>query len=275
MDFKVMNANRTNYPQPQQASLYDFAALAKWEQTGVGSAHSIELIGAWKEDSVAAQRTSMHMEKGNAGNLIRTWIKNGDPTAPLNLGRCDLLSCPPLPHDVQHLILSFNAGLSTLPPALPDQLRELNISFCNFTELPHQLPAGLVKLYFTTNKVDHLPDTLPASLQVIYGTNNRISSLPSHWPNGLQKLFLATNLIVELDPTIPLPACRFLNLCNNKLSDASISLLNRVTGAADYNGPAVKIGQIDADHDESEVLPIGRTAELIDSEGPAITRRHD
>jgi hypothetical protein len=215
----------------------------------------------------------MHMPKGNAANQIRTWIENGDATAWLSLSSCDLRSCPPLPHDVQHLLLSFNAELSTLPQPLPDQLRSLNISFCNFTHLPHQLPAGLVELHFTTNKVDQLPDTLPASLQVIVGTNNRISSLPARLPDGLLKLYLAANLIVELDPALPLPACSFLNLCNNRLSDASLALLRAVTSAIDYKGPAVKVGMIHDYFDLSEVLPMERTNELLSEEGPAIQRR--
>lgn len=273
MDSRVVNAGRGYHPQQQQLSSYDFSALARWEQSGVGSARSIEVIRAWKEESVAAQRSGMYMDKGNAANLIRTWIENGDPTAPLNLGSCDLLSCPPLPNDVQHLGLSFNAELSTLPQPLPDQLRSLNISFCNFTHLPHQLPASLVELHFTTNKVDRLPDTLPASLQVIYGTNNRIGSLPARLPDGLQKLYLAANLIVELDPGLPLPTCSFLNLCNNKLSDASLALLRAVTGAVDYKGPAVKIGEVNEYFDHSEVLPSECTNELRAEEGPAIQRR--
>lgn len=251
MDYNVsMKSARSVQPGAHSAVPYDFMALERWEKSASGSAQ--------------------------AGQRLRTWLQACDPSAPLDLGQCDLRSCPPLPPEVQDLCLGFNPSLDTLPQPLPAALKKLNINFCNFTQLPHQWPHGLIELLFVTNQVAELPDTLPAGLQVICATNNRISSLPMQWPDGLQKLYLAANCIAELDPgLLSLPNCIHLNLCNNPLSDASKAMLHERTSAPAYAGPTVKIGFAGDRIDHSTVLPAARKAELRKSEVPPIIHRQD
>lgn len=276
MDFNMVNAGRANQPQRQQVSSYDFAALAKWERSGVGTANSTEFISAWVEETVETQQTTVYMEKGNAANRIRIWIENGNPAATLDLASCDLLSCPPLPHEVQNLSLAWNPQLDTLPHALPPGLKVLNINFCNFTQLPHDWPVGLRELWLVTNKVTKLPDTLPASLQILCATNNQLGSVPRNLPEALQKLYLSTNRIVELDPgLLSLPRCTKLLLCNNPLSEASRTLLNEHTSVPGYAGPAVKIGVVVGPIDLSSWIPESRSAQMRDSECPPIIHRRD
>ena len=251
MDHNVsMNAARKVLPGAHSAVPYDFMALERWERSASGSTQ--------------------------AGQRLRTWLLQGDLSARLDLGQCDLHCCPPLPPEVQDLCLAFNPSLDALPQPLPAALKKLNINFCNFTRLPHQWPVGLVELCFVTNQVAELPDTLPSGLQVIFATNNRISSLPGQWPDGLQKLYLATNRIAELDRgLLSLPNCIHLNLCNNPLSDASLAILYKVSSAPAYAGPTVKIGYVGERIDHSIVLPAAREAELRASEGPPIIHRQD
>jgi len=83
MDFNVSNqARRGNQPAGQRASSYDFAALTQWQNSATGSAEG-------------AQR-------------LRAWVEKGDWSATLDLGQIDLRSCPPLPLEVQDLVLAFN-----------------------------------------------------------------------------------------------------------------------------------------------------------------------
>ena len=249
MDFNVSNhARRCNQPAGQRASSYDFAALTRWQISATGSAEG-------------AQR-------------LRAWVEKGDWAAKLDLGQIDLRSCPPLPLEVQNLVLVFNPQLDTLPHPLPPGLKHLNINFCNFTRLPHDWPVGLLELWLVTNKVKDIPDTLPASLQVLCATNNRLGSVPRRLPEGLQALYLATNSIAELDPALlSLPNCTKLFLCNNPLSEASLAMLNERTGALEYAGPAVKIGFVGDTIDLSKWIPASREAEMRKSEGPPIIRR--
>lgn len=108
MDYNVsMNPARRVQPGAHSAVPYDFMALERWERSASGSAA--------------------------AGQRVRTWLRCGDLSAPLDLGQCDLRSCPPLPPEVQDLSLAFNPSLDTLPQPLPAALKKLNI---NFSTLP-------------------------------------------------------------------------------------------------------------------------------------------
>jgi hypothetical protein len=249
MDINIASSARRGIQAGRECiSTYDFAALAKWQTSPTGSAE-------------AAKR-------------IRTWAANGDWSATLDLAQLDLHSCPPLPPEVQHLILAFNPELDTLPQPLPPALTNLNINFCNFTRLPHEWPVGLIELMAVTSKVAEFPATLPAGLQCLYLTNNALTGVPARLPAGLQALYLGTNSIGDLDPALlSLPNCRKLNLCNNPLSDASLTMLRECTAGPAYAGPAVKIGIVSEWLDTSEWLPAERTAEMQRGEGPPVIRR--
>ena len=249
MDYsRSVNHRSANQPGGLPAFYYDFAGLAQWQKSSTGSAEAVQ--------------------------RIRTWVAAGDSSARLDLGQLDLHSCPPLPSQVQKLSLAFNPKLDSLPQPLPAGLTELNINFCNFTSLPHDWPAGLIILMAVTNKIEEIPATLPASLQALFMSNNKLKTSPAHLPHGLRELYLGSNNIVEVSPDLlSLPDCKKLNLCNNPLSETTLTMLRERTGMPAYAGPAVKVGYVGDRLDLSTWLPESRSAEMRESEGPPVFRR--
>ncbi|MES2831958.1 MAG: hypothetical protein V4695_08200 [Pseudomonadota bacterium] len=120
-------------------------------------------------------------------------------------GQNQITVLPCLPEKLVELRM-VNAGLTALPPSLPPELTELDVSSNSLRRLP-ELPASLQMLSADNNALEKLP-VLPDSLISLSMPNNCLSKLPS-LPKKLDYLNVKNNLLEEF-PTLPPGLVRFI-----------------------------------------------------------------
>ncbi|OZI18567.1 hypothetical protein CAL26_12685 [Bordetella genomosp. 9] len=89
----------------------------------------------------------------------------------LDLSDNQLTSVPPLPCDIQFLLLARNS-IKALTHPLPSQLVVLDLSHNGLTGLPDNLPERLTRLDAQGNQLWALPSRLPRDLRIFNVANN-------------------------------------------------------------------------------------------------------
>ncbi|WP_349253673.1 NEL-type E3 ubiquitin ligase domain-containing protein [Bradyrhizobium sp. CB82] len=133
---------------------------------------------------------------------------------------------PVLPADLQQLDVSRNR-LTSFPETLPAGLWDLNANENWLRSLPEALPAGLRQLNVSSNRLTGLPDRLPPRLLRLYASRNRLTSLPDTLPPGLLRLYANSNGMTSLPDTLP-AGLRQLEARDNRLTSLPETLLSQL-----------------------------------------------
>ncbi|UVO33090.1 NEL-type E3 ubiquitin ligase domain-containing protein [Bradyrhizobium arachidis] len=207
-------------------------AAAQWVEALTGTRSSAppqesqdQILDAWVDEFGRRPDEDRH----EAVRRIRAWRENAYDSAPLplNLSSLSLTTLPPvLPPDLQQLDVSRNR-LTSFPETLPAGLWDLNANENWLRSLPETLPAGLRQLNVSSNRLTGLPDSLPPRLLRLYASRNRLTSLPDTLPPGLLRLYANSNGMISLPDTLP-AGLRQLEARDNRLTSLPESLLSQL-----------------------------------------------
>jgi tRNA A-37 threonylcarbamoyl transferase component Bud32 len=178
-----------------------------------------------------------------------------------------LSKCPPSPGidlaTITKLDL-FQAGLTSLPSSLGQDLPNLSILFCmknKFEEVPEvigQCP-NLQMVSFKSNQIKSIhPEALQPQMRWLILTDNKIASLPSTIGRctKLQKFMLSGNLIEQLPKEIA--SCHnleLIRLASNRLAEPPMELLNlpKLSWVALSDNPFLSLGSQNGTMNDKEI----------------------
>lgn len=136
--------------------------------------------------------------------------------------------------------------LKIFPKKIPDNIRDIEVNGCEFTELPDKYPTSLVSLNITHTKIlsgkahfANIPkleylyminndisklsfDNVP-NLQLLWCNNNKLTTIPENIPDAVFDLNLNRNEIEELTDNLPSGLTK-LEISKNKINKITQNL---------------------------------------------------